>query len=170
MLTACQNTQNQLDSALRDIKEIMVRGTGFSPLWTQNLALLDPTQSTGCLINDCEFSIKTLSGGDTLLAYPIAPIQHTLPNGNTIIPKGKIFYADPYFFQSDQLIEWSKFTYVTTQPLEISIFSLPMALTSMRKALFNLGKFAFVHCGQNISYYDHTTGMISLTLRNKKAD
>lgn len=148
----------------------MVRGTGFSPLWTQNLALLDPTQSTGCLINDCEFSIKTLSGGDTLLTYPIAPIQHTLPNGNTIIPKGKIFYADPYFFQSDQLIEWSKFTYVTTQPLEISIFSLPMALTSMRKALFNLGKFAFVHCGQNISYYDHTTGMISLTLRNKKAD
>lgn len=125
LLTACQNAQTSLDSALRDIREIMISGTGFSPLWTQNLALLDPTQPTGCFINDCEFSIKNPFRQRHTSSIPISPMPHTLPNGNTVIPKGKLFYADPYFFQSDQLIEWSKFTYVTTQPLELNLLSLP---------------------------------------------
>ena len=94
-------------------------------------------------MGQCELTILSVSGGQNILGH------HTLPlpirvNSDLFLPKGNIFYADPYFFPLSSLTPWTSNLYVSLNDLYLSHDSLPLLHTAKQPYVYNAGNYTFV--------------------------
>lgn len=142
---------------MQDIRDTMVLGKGFSPVWTDSIIKLDLSQPVGCILNEHSLTIMSITGEQSVLGYRSLALPFSLPSGISVITKGELIYADLYFFQLSDLSAWISTTFISMKNFALDLFHLPVVPTVPTPTMYNLGNFYFVHCYTNISYYGHTS-------------
>lgn len=135
----------------------MLPGHGFTPTWSDSTAMVDFSKPVGCDLFSCQLTILPTIGGEHLVGYSALNLPALLPDGAWAKPDSDLLYAEPYFFPRNSLVEFTPNIYIAANPLQLSLFSVPMQPHTPEPLIYNLGHFYFLTCFVTITYYDYTS-------------
>lgn len=92
----------------------------IQPLWLISLNLLAAIYSLE------QLTVLPTIGGEHLVGYSALNLPTLLPDGTWAKPDSDLLYAEPYFFPRNFLVEFTPNIYIAANPLQLSLFSVPM--------------------------------------------